>query len=101
MLENEEPAIDPPPIARGLFDEIRHKAILDFERAEARAWLDRRDGRAPPLGLVETDEIADVDVADAVTVCEAEPLVAEVFLDSQEPPARLGLQPGVDHRHLP
>lgn len=45
--------------------------------------------------------ITDVQVGDTVTIGQQETFVPEIFLYTPDTPARLGVQPGIDHRDFP
>src|SRR5882757_4502081 len=51
--------------------------------------------------LVESDQLADVDVGDAVPVGEAERLIVEIGQGSPDATARHGLLAGIQERHPP
>jgi hypothetical protein len=50
---------------------------------------------------VEGDQLADIDVADAVAVGEAERLVADMLADAAQAPAGLRVGARIDQRHRP
>src|SRR5687768_10233289 len=68
--EHEKTAVDPAAFAARLLLEARHAIAVDIERAEARRRLHRSDRGEDALRAVIRDELAAIDVRDAVAVRE-------------------------------
>ena len=102
-LEHEEAAVDPAAVAFWLLVERPDLRLLRAERhrPETARRLDRRQRGEDALLAVERDQLADVDVADAVAVREAEGFVADVFGHPLQSSAGHRCLAGVDERHRP
>jgi hypothetical protein len=100
-LADEEPAVDPRPVAARLLLEAEHPALLHVQRAEAPRRLHGGHRRQDPLGAVALDHRTDVHVADAVAVGQAERLVADERQHALEPPPGHRRLARVDERHAP
>src|SRR6476620_10037242 len=81
-LGDEVSAIDPAAVVGWLFSEAR-PAVLDAEPAVAGGRLNGGDSGDRPGVLMECDYLPDVQVGHAITVCEAEGVVADVVLCAQ------------------
>ena len=89
-LQHKETAVDPCAVALRLLLERVHPRLRAAERqnAESARRLRRHQGGQRPLAAVEINEVADVDVADAVAIRHAEGAVFHIIGDPLEPPAR-------------
>lgn len=99
--EDEEAAVDPGAVPVGLFLEAGDLGFREIECAKATGWLGGGQGGQFALFPVEGDQGADVDVADAVTVGEAEIVAVEVGANALEAPPGHGLFPGIDQGDAP
>lgn len=99
--EDEEAAVDPGAVAVGLFLEAGDLGFRQVEGAKAAGGLGGGQGGQFALFTVEGDQGGDIDVADAVTVGEAEIVTVKVGANALEAPPRHGLFPGVDQGHAP
>ena len=77
-----------PPSPTGFSREGGDRVADQLERAEAARGAHRGDGRLPAVAAVELDRGADVDVADAVAVGQAESLVVAADIATRLAAAR-------------
>src|SRR5579885_1557819 len=100
--QHEVAAVDEAAVAARLLDEGGDRVAVAFQRAVAPRRAHRGDGGELAVAEVEVDRRADVEIADAVAVSEAEGLIVlDVVGDALETPAGLRALAGVDQRHAP
>lgn len=101
-LEDHVPRIDGRAVLRGFFAKRADCALdADVENAFGLVEVDGGEGRELAMAAVESDELLDIDVADAVAVGHEEGLVADVFPDAADAPAGHGVETRVDDGHAP
>lgn len=95
--------IDPITVTVGLLLEREDLVRIEIELqgAELTTGFVGRKGKEAARRLVSLQGITDVQVGDTVTIGQQETFVPEIFLYTPDTPARLGVQPGIDHRDFP
>src|SRR5271166_2244257 len=78
LVDDEEPRIDPAAVAFGLFHECRHFRSIVTYRTKSSRRLRGGYGREQSLALMQTDDLADVHIADAIAVSHAEKITFDV-----------------------
>lgn len=95
--------IDPVTVPVGLLLEREDLVRIEIELqgAELTTGFVGRKGKEAARRLVSLQGITDVQVGDTVTIGQQETFVPEIFLYTPDTPARLGVQPGINHRDFP
>src|SRR6266852_3120966 len=99
--QNKKPAIDVCAVACGLLAEICHHIAGKLQRAKAPWRRHRGDRREPAFRLVESQQLLDVDVRDAITIGEEKIMIAKIFTDALDATARHRVQTRFDQDDLP
>src|SRR6185503_4052524 len=95
-------AVDETAVARRLLGESDDGVAPALDRAVAAGRPHRRDRGELAVAVMEADQFADVHIADAVAIGEAEGILAgQMRADALEAAAGLRVLAGVNERHAP
>src|SRR5580700_5165378 len=100
-LDDHEAAIRPFPFDHRLLAKSFDVVVLEAEQPETDGRYNGGDGYATLAAGMELQQRGNIDVANAVAVGEAEPLVADIRQDAFQPAAGLGVLAGIDERDAP
>lgn len=101
-LKDKKATVDPASVPLGLLGEPGHPVFLHVEGAVPARRLHRGHRCLAAMLLVEGNQRRDIDIAQPVTIGEAERLsVPKVLPDTPQPPPGHGGLAGIDQRHLP
>ena len=102
MVQHEEAPVDHAVVAPRLFGELDHPLAVEAQGAEAARWGHRGHRGRLAVGCMEAIRRRNVDVADAVAIGKAEPvLTVQEAADTAQAAAGLGLLAGIHQRDPP
>lgn len=102
-LQHKEPAVNLRRAVVGLFADVADRVIAgrQCKRTEASEWLHSGERSMAPLRMMVSDERANVNVAHAIVVRQAERFLANVLTYSLETSRRHGIEPGIHQCNAP
>ena len=101
-MEYEESAVNEPAVARRLLCELGNLIVDDFQRAEPAGRGNCGNRGFLAMCVMEGDQLANIDIGNAVPIGHAERLVwIEKRFDCLEPATGLGIRAGIDQRDPP
>src|SRR4029077_8779274 len=100
-LKDEKSTVDPGAVSWGLFVEAGHELSIEGEGSKSPGRLRSRHCRKFPVPRMIIQQITNVDIANTVSVGQAEPFPAKVPHHPLQATARHRLLAGIHQRHFP